>query len=65
MNLFDISAKDYANKSKIRVRDAGMLAQKIRTELDHKNHQVNVIVDFGCGTGYSTLELAARFPTTR
>lgn len=64
MNLFDVPDEEYANKSRIRIRDASMLAQKIRAELP-RAEQVAVILDIGCGTGYSTLELAARFPSAR
>ena len=64
MNLFDVPDEEYANKSRIRIRDASMLAQKIRSEVP-KSDQLAVILDIGCGTGYSTLELAARFPNSR
>ena len=64
MNLFDVPDEEYANKSRIRIRDASMLAQKIRAEFSRAD-QVTAILDIGCGTGYSTLELAARFPNAR
>lgn len=63
MNLFDVS-EDYACKSKIRTRDASTLAQKIRSEMK-PGEQVATILDIGCGTGYTTLELATRFSKAR
>jgi len=65
MNLFYVNDEDYANKCRIRMRDSSNLAQKIRSEYGTSDSQDCIILDIGCGTGYSTLELAARFPNAR
>ncbi|KAJ6223628.1 hypothetical protein RDWZM_002173 [Blomia tropicalis] len=66
MNLFEISEDQYVSKSKLRVRDASMLAYKIGAEfLNSNDERGGVILDVGCGTGQSTLELAIRFQEFR
>ena len=64
MNLFDVSEEDYANNSKIRVKDSSFLAQKLQAEFAY-GERISTILDVGCCTGYSTLELSARFPNVR